>query len=112
MSCERQCAMCNGRYSKPPGFEVRHLHLDKEDVTEMIKTYKTDASVFHKVAMKNVYAVATGDDENMLPMVILALSRTFVLDPSKWKESWQQDGETLSTGTSILFTKQTHGTNK
>ena len=38
--------------------------------------------------------------------------RTFVLDPSQWKTSWQKDGQTLSAGTSILFTKQTQGTNK
>ena len=34
-----------------------------------IRAYKTDASMFHKVDMENVYEVATGDDNDMLPMV-------------------------------------------
>ena len=62
-------AVCDEQYSKPPGFEVRHLHLDKEDVDEMIRAYKTAASVFHKVDMKIVYAVATGSDDDTLPMM-------------------------------------------
>ena len=57
------------RYAKPKGFEVRHLNFDMEDHAEMVRAYKADASPFHKVDLRHVYAVATGDDGDVLPVV-------------------------------------------
>ena len=60
--------MCDPKYNKPPGFEVRHLNLEQADVDEIIRAYKADTSPFHKVDLKHVYAVATGDGEDMLSL--------------------------------------------
>ena len=60
--------ICDDKYAKPKGFEVRHLNLDASDHAEMIRAYKADDSPFHKVDLKHVYAVATGDDTDMLPL--------------------------------------------
>ena len=60
--------VCDPKYNKPPGFEVRHLNLEQADVDEIVRAYKADTSPFHKVDLKHVYAVATGDDEDMLSL--------------------------------------------
>ena len=61
--------VCEERYAKPAGFEVRHLNFDADDRAEMVRAYQTDDSAFHKVDLKHVYAVATGNDDDMLPLL-------------------------------------------
>ena len=61
--------MQDAQYSRPRGFEVRHLNFDDEDQREMVRAYKADTSPFHKVDLQHVYAVATGDDAEVLPML-------------------------------------------
>ena len=61
--------ICDDRYAKLKGFEVRHLNLDADDHAEMIRAYKADDSAFHKADLKHMYAVATGDDKDMLPLL-------------------------------------------
>ena len=59
----------DAHYLKPRGFEVRHLNFDPEDQKEMVRAYKADTSPFHKVDLQHVYAVATGNDAEVLPML-------------------------------------------
>ena len=59
----------DAQYSRPRGFEVRHLNFDDKDQREMVRAYKADTSPFHKVDLQHVYAVATGDDAEVLPML-------------------------------------------
>ena len=57
------------RYTKPKGFEVRHMNFDSEDQNEMVRAYRADASPFHKVDLRHVYAVTTDGDEHILTML-------------------------------------------
>ena len=61
--------VCNDKYREPPGFEVRHLNLNEAEIQEMVRAYEKDISTFHKVDLKSVYAVATGHDKDMLPLL-------------------------------------------
>ena len=69
-TCHGQRAViCDDKYKEPPGFEVRHLNLNETEVQEMVRVYENEISTFHKVDLKSVYAVATGHDKDMLPLL-------------------------------------------
>ena len=61
--------VCDDKYKEPPGFEVRHLNLNETEVQEVVRAYEKDISTFHKVDLKSVYAVATGHEKDMLPLL-------------------------------------------
>ena len=65
----KQAEVQDAEYSKPHGFEVRHLNFDPEDQKEMMRAYKADTSPFHKVDLQHVHAFATGNDAEVLPML-------------------------------------------
>ena len=50
---------------------MRHLHMDKGDVQEMVRAHKADKTLSHKVDLSAVYAVATctGHGADVLPLV-------------------------------------------
>ena len=55
---------------------MRHLNLNEKEVQEMVRAYEKDISTFHKVDLKSVYAVATGHDKDMLPLLKGQITRT------------------------------------
>ena len=53
-------------YTGPPNFETRHLkQLSDVDVETIAAAYKTDEQPFQKIDLKTVYAVATGELNNI-----------------------------------------------
>jgi site-specific DNA-cytosine methylase len=54
----------------PPGHITQHMMLSQENVDEIIRAYKHDDTLFHKVPLSNIYAVVTGDSSIEVPPLV------------------------------------------
>ena len=61
--------VCDENFSDPPNFTVRHLHLDAAGTEALADAYSADGQKFHKLQMRTVYAVATGNTDGLEPLV-------------------------------------------